>query len=179
MGCDVREARPLVRLTGILVYGGCLLIVRQVLHERSRWNLPGGSLELGETLDQCLRRELLEETGLTVRMGDLLYVTDRFKGLGHHVVDMSFAIEPVGPQGMSLLDVTGALPSRVCPDGERLAAARLVPFGELAYYGLGERFVRLCEQGFPSRGSYQGDFHAFYGTGARRSMRMAACEDVA
>ena len=66
-----------VRATGILVEEGRVLLVRQTLRERSRWNLPGGSLEVGETLAACLVREMREETGLMVVPADLLYVCDR------------------------------------------------------------------------------------------------------
>jgi ADP-ribose pyrophosphatase len=41
------------------------------------WSIPGGMLELGETLRQGAEREALEETGLVVRATDLLGVFDR------------------------------------------------------------------------------------------------------
>ena|ERR1700733_10398791 len=41
------------------------------------WSIPGGMLELGETLRQAAVREALEETGLTVEVGALLGVYDR------------------------------------------------------------------------------------------------------
>ena len=59
---------PRIRLTGILVEDGKVLLVKEVLRERSRWNLPGGSLEPGETIEAGLIRELREETGLAVRV---------------------------------------------------------------------------------------------------------------
>ena len=55
---------PRIRLTGILVEDGKVLLVKEVLRERSRWNLPGGGLEPGETIEAGLIRELREETGL-------------------------------------------------------------------------------------------------------------------
>ena len=41
------------------------------------WSIPGGTLELGETLEEGVARELLEETGLTVRVIELIEVFDR------------------------------------------------------------------------------------------------------
>lgn len=144
---------PRVRVTGVLVEDGCLLVVREVLKERARWNLPGGGVEYGETLEGALVREMREETGLAVRVDGLLYVTDRFKALGRHVVDMSFAVHRVG----------GGFDRRCGGgDGEVLESVRMVPVDELTAYGFDARFVALVREGFPDRG-YRGDFHRLYG----------------
>lgn len=42
------------------------------LNERDEWELPGGQLEEGETPEQCVAREILEETSLVVTAGRLL-----------------------------------------------------------------------------------------------------------
>jgi ADP-ribose pyrophosphatase YjhB (NUDIX family) len=146
---------PQVRLTGILVEGGRLLVERQVLRERANWNLPGGRLELGETLAECLCREMLEETGLLVEPVELLYVCDRFKSLDRQVVDMSFRVRRIGGRLVEGPHVDG--------EGECFAAVRMVPVEELTDYGFSSRFAGLVRQGFPDKGSYQGEFHRFYG----------------
>jgi ADP-ribose pyrophosphatase YjhB (NUDIX family) len=59
--------RPILGVGAIIVEGGRVLLV-----ERGKpplegwWSLPGGVLEVGETLDEGVRREVLEETGLIV-----------------------------------------------------------------------------------------------------------------
>ena len=53
------------------------------------------TLETGETVEEGLPCELREETGLEVQVDELLYMTDRFKSLGHHVVDLCFRIHRI------------------------------------------------------------------------------------
>ena len=70
--------QPLVGVGAIIIEDGRVLLIRRgkapLLGE---WSIPGGMLELGETVRQGAEREALEETGLTVRADDLLGVFDR------------------------------------------------------------------------------------------------------
>ena len=70
--------QPLVGVGAIIVDDGRVAMVKRgrapLLGE---WSIPGGMLELGETLRQGAEREALEETGLLVRATELLGVFDR------------------------------------------------------------------------------------------------------
>ena len=57
---------------------GRVVLVRRA-HEplKGEWSLPGGVVELGETLEQAIEREVDEETGLEVRVGPVIDVFDR------------------------------------------------------------------------------------------------------
>lgn len=59
--------------------GRVLLIRRGVAPGRGLWAVPGGSLELGETLQQGAEREILEETGITIRAREPIYAFDFFE----------------------------------------------------------------------------------------------------
>lgn len=146
---------PIVRPSGMLVENGNILLVKQQLVEQQHWTLPGGALEYNETIQQCLVREMKEETGIDVKVKDLLYICDRFRNLKHHIIDISFLVERTD----SKLDFKTFSDS----NGELLCEIKLVSFDEIQDYGFSKKFLELLMNDFPQRGSYQGDFHTFYG----------------
>ena len=74
--------------------GGRLFLARRgpkAKNERGLWEFPGGSVEFGETLAQALRREIWEEYGIEIEVGDLLDVHDHIlPDEGQHWVSPSF-----------------------------------------------------------------------------------------
>jgi 8-oxo-dGTP diphosphatase len=70
--------QPLVGVGAIIIEGNRVLLVKRGHAPLAgEWSIPGGVLEVGETLREAAVREALEETGLTVETGELLGVFDR------------------------------------------------------------------------------------------------------
>jgi 8-oxo-dGTP diphosphatase len=70
--------RPLVGVGGVIIEDGRVLLIRRGSEPlRGQWSIPGGTLELGETLEHGVVRELLEETRLTVRVVQFIEVFER------------------------------------------------------------------------------------------------------
>ena len=69
---------PLVGVGAVIIEGDRVVLVRRGHPPLAgEWSVPGGVLEVGETLRQAAVREALEETGLRVEVGELLGVYDR------------------------------------------------------------------------------------------------------
>ena len=70
--------RPVVGVGGVVILDGRALLIRRGSEPlKGQWSIPGGTLELGETLVEAVRRELREETALDVRVLELIEVFER------------------------------------------------------------------------------------------------------
>jgi 8-oxo-dGTP diphosphatase len=70
--------RPFVGVGAVIVDGDRVVLIKRRFEPlKGRWSLPGGAVEVGETLEGCVAREMLEETGLEVEVGPVIEVFDR------------------------------------------------------------------------------------------------------
>ncbi|MBV9886066.1 MAG: NUDIX domain-containing protein, partial [Acidobacteria bacterium] len=70
--------RPVVGVGGVLIEDARALLIRRGSEPLlGQWSIPGGTLELGESLENGVVRELKEETGLSVRIVEMIEVFDR------------------------------------------------------------------------------------------------------
>jgi len=70
--------RPIVGVGGVVVEEGRALLIRRGNEPlKGQWSIPGGTLELGETMMEGTARELKEETGLEVKVLEIIEVFER------------------------------------------------------------------------------------------------------
>lgn len=104
--------RPFVGVGGIVVEGERVLVVRRATPPlQGEWSIPGGLLELGEKLREGVAREIAEETGLTVEVGEVLDVFDSIfpdhEGrTQYHYVLIDFLCTPVSGVAAAASDVS-------------------------------------------------------------------------
>ncbi len=111
--------RPVVGVGGVVIENGrAVLIKRGSEPLLGQWSIPGGTLEIGETLQEGVARELLEETGLAVEVLDMIEVFDRIfpePGSGreenaarpkYHYVIVDYLCERLGGEAQAGSDVT-------------------------------------------------------------------------
>jgi mutator protein MutT len=74
----VYPSHPLVGVGAVIFSGNTVLLARRNQEPgKGIWSLPGGLVEVGETLQEALKRELKEEVSIAVEIGGLLGVFDR------------------------------------------------------------------------------------------------------
>jgi 8-oxo-dGTP diphosphatase len=108
-------ARPIVGVGAVIVDAGKVVLVKRRYEPLAgRWSLPGGTLEVGETLKAAVIREMREETGLDVEVGPLLEVFDRIitdeaHRVRYHFVLVDYLCWPVGGRLEASSDVEEAV----------------------------------------------------------------------
>lgn len=136
--------RPYVGVGAVIVQEGHVLLVKRKFEPLAgRWSLPGGAVEVGETLEAGLAREMLEETGLEVRVGPVVEVFDRITHDGdgrvlYHFVLVDYLCWPV----------SGVL----CP-GSDVADAVFVDPAALGAYEITEKATTVIERALALVGS--------------------------
>jgi 8-oxo-dGTP diphosphatase len=136
--------RPIVGIGGAIVEGGeVVLIKRKYEPLAGQWSLPGGTLELGETLEAAVAREMFEETGLHVEVGAVVDVFDRIlldadERVRYHFVLIDYLCRPVGGTLRAGSDVSDA----VFAAASELPRYRLTPKAQ----AIAERAIDLAVQ---------------------------------
>jgi 8-oxo-dGTP diphosphatase len=124
---------------------GVVLVKRLFEPLAGQWSLPGGTLEVGETLEAGVAREIAEETGLTVDVGPIVEVFDRIFRDGdsrvrYHFVLIDYMCRAAGGRlraGSDVGDVTIANP------------------GDLVAFGLTEKTLDVIGKAVSREGNGQ------------------------
>jgi 8-oxo-dGTP diphosphatase len=94
--------RPIVGVGAVVLDGDRVLLVKRANEPlKGEWSLPGGAVDVGETLEDAIRREVREETSLDVEVGPVVDVLDRIRydpdgRVKFHYVLVDFLCRPTG-----------------------------------------------------------------------------------
>jgi mutator protein MutT len=123
--------RPIVGVGAIILHEGKILLEkRKSAPGKGKWSVPGGLVELGESVEQAVIREVKEETGLKVEEPRLVDVVDDVSLDEKGVVKYHFVIVDY------VLTVMRGVP-KAASDAEDL---KWVPFSEVEAYDLTKSF---------------------------------------
>ena len=128
-----RPVQPVLGAAAVVVHEGRVLLIRRgQAPDAGEWSIPGGGVELGESVEDALRREVREETGLEIAVGAFLELYQRVEldadGIRFHFVILDYAATVVG----------GTLRA-----GDDAAAAAFVDPAELDRYRVADSIRRV------------------------------------
>jgi ADP-ribose pyrophosphatase YjhB (NUDIX family) len=121
--------RPVVGVGAVIVDDGRVVLIKRKYEPLAgQWSLTGGTLEIGESLEAGVAREMREETGLEVAVGPVVDVFDRILldtdgRVRYHFVLIDYLCRPIGGSLVAGSDVADA----VLADPGALAPFRLTP----------------------------------------------------
>ncbi len=131
--------RPRVAVGAVVFNGGRVLLVRRGRSPaEGEWAIPGGSVELGETLQQAAEREIREETGVAIRAGEPCFCFDLIQADASGRVRFHYVI----------VDLAGEYVAGSPRPGGDAADARWVGPAELAGLAVSAQTVELLRRRF-------------------------------
>ena len=134
---DKGDVRFMLCTRGVIIHRERVLLFNVVGWDW--WGLPGGRVEMQETTEQALVREMQEEISADVRVGRLLWVVENFFNNGErdfHEVGMYYAVTV--PEGSPILEEE----EHRCQDGPVMLRFRWFPLSELAAITLHPLFLK-------------------------------------
>jgi 8-oxo-dGTP diphosphatase len=128
--------RPIVGVGVVVWHGDRMLLVRRGKPPRlGHWSLPGGAQQLGETVAEAARREVKEEVGLDVTLGDIVATVDLIERDPQDRIRYHY----------TLIDFVAEAPSAALRPGSDAADARWFSIAEIEALGLWSETVRVIK----------------------------------
>ena len=129
-----RPARPVLGAAAVVIHDGRVVLIRRgKAPSAGEWSIPGGAVELGESVESALRREVREETGLDIAVGRFLEVFERVEHDDEGAVRFHFVV----------VDYAATVVGGTLRAGDDAADVALVDPADLDGYGLAESVRRV------------------------------------
>ena len=137
--------RPIVGVGAVVLDGDRVLLVKRA-HEplKGEWSVPGGAVDVGETLEEAIRREVREETCLDIEVGPVVEVLDSIRRDAdgrpeYHYIIIDYRCRVPD----------GGTTAAAC--GSDAADVRWVPVADLARYHVTDRAIAVIRKALASR----------------------------
>jgi len=137
---------PLLGIGALIFEGGCILMAqRGKAPLMGQWSLPGGLVETGESLENAVRREVLEETGLEVKPLGVLEIFERIMRNAGGAVEYHYV----------LLDYICRVTGGTLCAGDDASRVQWVERRALKDLHITEGTLAVIEKGFRNRRKYK------------------------
>ena len=136
-----RPARPVLGAAAVVIHDGRVVLIRRgKAPSAGEWSIPGGAVELGESVEAALRREVREETGLDIAVGRFLEVFERVEHDDDRAVRFHFVV----------LDYAATVISGTLCAGDDAVDVVLVDSADLDRYALADTVRRVISAAMQS-----------------------------
>jgi ADP-ribose pyrophosphatase len=131
---------PVVAVGAIVRRGDdVLLVLRGTPPNQNQWAIPGGRLNLGESLQQAAEREILEETGIQIKAGDVVFTFEHIERDADGAIRFHYVV----------LDLAADYLSGEPHAGDDASDARWIPLMQVEQWPVNSTTLRALRQLFP------------------------------